>query len=68
VLAAILEATGSQAEPVFGEERVGDIPRCALSSRLAAAEIGWRAEVRFGEGIAQTVAWTKDYYGLQRPK
>jgi UDP-glucose 4-epimerase len=64
VLAAIQEAAGTTIEPLFGEERVGDIPRCALSSDLAAEKIGWRATVPFKDGIATTVAWTKEHYGL----
>jgi len=64
VLAAIQAAAGTTIEPLFGEERVGDIPRCALNSDLAADRIGWRATVPFREGIAQTVAWTKEHYGL----
>jgi len=64
VLAAIQAAAGTSLEPVFGEERVGDIARCALTSDLAAEEIGWRATVPFAEGIAETVTWTKECYGL----
>ncbi len=64
VLAAIQAAAGTSIEPIFGEERVGDIPRCALNSDLAAEKVGWRATVPFREGIAQTVAWTKEHYGL----
>jgi len=64
VLAAIQEAAGTTIEPIFGEERVGDIPRCVLTSDLAAEKIGWRATVPFKEGIAKTVAWTKEHYGL----
>lgn len=64
VLAAIQEAAGTDIEPIFGEERIGDIPRCALDSSLAAEKIGWRPTVSFREGIAQTVAWTREYYRL----
>jgi UDP-glucose 4-epimerase len=64
VLAAIQEAAGTNVEPLLGEERVGDIPRCTLTSDLAGVKIGWRATVPFKEGIAQTVAWTKEHYGL----
>jgi len=64
VLAAIQAAAGTSIEPLYGEERVGDIARYALSSDLAAEKIGWRAAVPFREGIAETVAWTKEHYGL----
>jgi len=64
VLAAIQEAAGTTIEPIFGEERVGDIPRCVLTSDLAAEKIGWRATVPFKEGIGKTVAWTQAHYGL----
>ena len=64
VLAAIQAAAGTTIEPLFAEERIGDIPRCALNSDLAAQRIGWRPTVPFREGIAKTVTWTREHYGL----
>ncbi|MGQ9731784.1 MAG: NAD-dependent epimerase/dehydratase family protein [Candidatus Zipacnadales bacterium] len=62
VLAAIQEAAGTNIEPIFGEERVGDLPRCALTNDLARQKLGWEPTVKFRDGIIRTVEWTRQTY------
>ncbi len=41
----------------FVKDRPGHDRRYAMDVRKAAAELGWRPEVAFEEGLARTVAW-----------
>jgi len=40
--------------------RLGDVIRSVLDVSLAARELGWRAEVPLGEGLARTWKWMKE--------
>ncbi|MEE9614010.1 MAG: NAD-dependent epimerase/dehydratase family protein [Thermodesulfobacteriota bacterium] len=44
-------------EPARGPARAGDLKRSCLAAGKAAEELGWRAEVKLGEGIERTTAW-----------
>jgi UDP-glucose 4-epimerase len=57
LLAAIEEATGRQAQPVFGPPRLGDIQASVADVTLARSALGWGPGVPFSEGIARTIAW-----------
>ena len=41
-------------------DRLGHDRRYSLSAERIAEELGWKAAVRFDEGIADTVAWYRD--------
>ena len=57
LLEVICDAAGSQADPVFGPPRAGDIPHSLADISLARQELGFRVSVPFDEAIARTVAW-----------
>jgi len=44
-------------EPVFTEERAGDIYRSVGSAEFAAQRLGFRAEITLEQGLKETVAW-----------
>jgi len=46
-------------EPVFAEERAGDIYRSVGSSDFTTQELGFQAEVTLEHGLKETVAWMK---------
>jgi UDP-glucose 4-epimerase len=39
-----------------GPRRPGDIASCYAESRLAMAELGWRASIPLAQGLAQTAS------------
>ena len=51
---AIITVTGSDFEPKYVAARSGDILHSCADASLAAAAIGWRAEVSLAAGLAQT--------------
>ena len=57
VFAEIARAIGSSAEADHGPPRAGDLRASALDSSMIAARLGWRPEVEFTAGIAETAAW-----------
>jgi dTDP-L-rhamnose 4-epimerase len=53
-MAAALAAAFGAIEPVItGEFRLGDVRHIVASSALAAADLGFRAQIRFADGIAE---------------
>ena len=50
-------AAGGPVEPVRGPERLGELKRSALSSTLAATELGWRFTTSLEEGLSTTLDW-----------
>jgi len=56
LLAACQDAAGTAVSPQHEPARLGELARSALDCRLAARELGWRAEVGFGDGLAATLA------------
>ncbi len=51
---ACRRASGVDLEPEYAEPRLGELERSVLDPGLAAARIGFRAEVKLGDGIART--------------
>jgi dTDP-glucose 4,6-dehydratase len=61
VVRRILELTGRDESLIeHVTDRPGHDRRYSLASARLADELGWRAEVRFGDGLAETVAWYRD--------
>jgi dTDP-L-rhamnose 4-epimerase len=51
---ALAAAFGGGIEPVItGEYRLGDVRHVVASPATAAADLGFRAQVRFAEGMAE---------------
>jgi UDP-glucose 4-epimerase len=46
-------------EPVFAEERMGEMDRSCLDVTRAREELGWTAEVELHEGLKRTVEWAQ---------
>lgn len=53
----LAQALGSDLEAEHGPPRAGDLRASALDNRLIAGALGWRPEIAFADGIAQTAAW-----------
>jgi len=53
---ALADAYGGPAPVVTGEYRLGDVRHVTASSERIASELGWRASVPFGDGIAEFAA------------
>ncbi|MGY1436593.1 NAD-dependent epimerase/dehydratase family protein [Streptomyces reniochalinae] len=51
--AALAEAYGGPDPVVTGEFRLGDVRHITASSRRAARELGWRAQIGFAEGMKE---------------
>jgi dTDP-glucose 4,6-dehydratase len=61
VVRRILELTGRDESLIeHVKDRLGHDRRYSLGSEKIAGELGWKATVRFDEGIEQTVAWYRD--------
>ena len=57
VIAAIGVAVGSTPKLRWVEDRPGHDRRYAMNTAKVEAELGWRSEVDFASGLAETVAW-----------
>jgi dTDP-glucose 4,6-dehydratase len=67
VVQRIIEATGASEELItYVEDRLGHDRRYSLSSDRVRA-LGWEAQVRFDEGLAQTVAWYREHRDWWEP-
>jgi dTDP-glucose 4,6-dehydratase len=65
---AILEATGRpQSLKTVVADRPGHDRRYLLDSSKIRAELGWKPEIEFTEGLAQTVAWYESNEDWWRP-
>lgn len=58
--AAIGQAAGRPAAPVFAAARPGELLRSAVAPALAAAELGWRPRVALADGIRNVIRWISD--------
>jgi UDP-glucose 4-epimerase len=58
--AAIGEAAGRPAAPVFAAARPGELLRSAVAPTLAAAELGWRPRIALADGIRNVIRWISD--------
>jgi len=52
-------AAGLPDAPTFGPERPGDIRHSLLDPSRIAAELGWRAETPWEDGLRATMAWAR---------
>jgi UDP-glucose 4-epimerase len=57
LLDVIQRAAGTTIEPRLEPLRAGELDRSALDSSAAAAALGWRPEIEFADGIAETFRW-----------
>jgi UDP-glucose 4-epimerase len=57
----LAELTGFRGEPLWGPPLVGSIPRSALDPSLAGRELGWKPWTHLEDGLAETVAFLRDY-------
>jgi UDP-glucose 4-epimerase len=57
LLDAVQEAAGTDVEPRLEALRPGELERSAIDSAAAARELGWRPQIPFREGIAETFRW-----------
>jgi len=61
VVQRILEATGQGTDLIeYVKDRPGHDRRYAITSEKLEQTTGWRAEVDFEQGLAETVAWYRD--------
>jgi UDP-N-acetylglucosamine 4-epimerase len=60
---AIVAASGTDLQPVFGPPRAGDIPHSLASIEKAKGLFGYDPQVRINEGIRITYDWFKKEYG-----
>lgn len=52
-------AAGVARPPEFGPARAGEQRRSCIDPRAAATALGWRPEVKIGDGLARTFEWFK---------
>jgi UDP-glucose 4-epimerase len=57
---AAAEVAGVEDAPRFEEARLGDVHRSVLDVGRIERELGWRAAVPLGEGMARTWAWMQE--------
>jgi UDP-glucose 4-epimerase len=57
LLDVVQRAAGTSIEPQLEPLRPGELDRSAIDSRLAADLLGWRPELDFEDGIAETFRW-----------
>ena len=54
---AVQEAAGTDVEPLLEPLRPGELERSAIDSSAAAKALGWRPEIPFRAGVAETFCW-----------
>ncbi|MBC7287942.1 MAG: SDR family NAD(P)-dependent oxidoreductase [Armatimonadetes bacterium] len=57
VFDAVAAAVGYEGEPEYVSLRPGEVRHSAVDCSLAARELGWRAEIRFEEGVRSVVEY-----------
>ena len=62
---AIAAAAGTEAQPLFGPPRAGDIPHSLASIEKAKGLFGYNPQFRLKEGIEITFDWFKKSYNAQ---
>lgn len=60
LIGALEAILGRSADRQHTDPRAGDIRLSFADTRLAARELGWRAQIPFEDGLARTVAWFQD--------
>jgi UDP-glucose 4-epimerase len=62
-IAETVRAAVGDVEVVHAPGRNGDFAGAAISGRLAADELGWRATTPFADGVREYVAWHRETMG-----
>ena len=62
IFAALKKHLATEIEPIYAQERLGEIHRICLDSAKAQKELGWKPQVNLDEGIQRTV----EYYRRRR--
>ncbi|MFI5371514.1 MAG: NAD-dependent epimerase/dehydratase family protein [Candidatus Eisenbacteria bacterium] len=52
---------GTRIEPLFEPARAGEIQRIYLDATRAKAVLGWEPAMSFADGLARTVAWSREF-------
>lgn len=55
VFDTVRAAVGSSQEPIYADERPGEIRRSCFDASKAKTQLGWKAKVSFAEGVASAV-------------
>lgn len=55
VFDAVQAAVGSSVQPLYGDERPGEVRHICLDAGKAQRVLGWKAEVPFREGVRRTI-------------
>lgn len=62
-ITAIEDALGIEAKKNFMDMQAGDVPATWADAGLLQSLTGYRPETDFRDGVAEFVAWFRDYYG-----
>ena len=63
VFDAVRDAVGATGiEPIYGDERLGEVRHIHLDPSRAEAVLGWTARVPFRVGVARSVDFYRDYF------
>lgn len=68
VFDAIAVAVGYKGEPEYTPFRPGEVRHSAVDPSLAARELGWRAEIKFEEGVRSVVEYQARKLGIPWPQ
>jgi len=63
VFEAVRDAVGVDSEPVFADERPGEVRHIHLDASKAKAELGWTPTVTFREGVRRAVEYYRSSLG-----
>jgi len=63
IFAALKKELSMDIDPIYAEERLGEIHRICLDSSRAQKELGWQPEVSLDEGIRRTVEYYRERKG-----
>jgi CDP-glucose 4,6-dehydratase len=61
----VIEAMGSDLEPVVLNQASNEIRHQYLSAEKARRTLGWMPHYTLDEGVGRTVAWYRDFFGAQ---
>lgn len=67
VFEAVRAAAGVPREPLFVENRPGEIQRISLDATRARRRLGWKPRVEFPEGVRRVVAYWRERLPVPRP-
>jgi UDP-glucose 4-epimerase len=64
IVGVINNILGTNLEPIFKEPRIGDIMHSCASIEKSKTLLGYTPKVTFEEGVAKTIEWYKQEFGL----